>query len=742
MISVRLTEYKIPEGKDEDKVRFDLAELGNLLDWSGWAFYRIAPTWIEARPLDNVSLLSNQLTTHLLLVKRKSQHDHIACIYPISSFSALSNVINDNGDIKVQLRRAKGNSDAKAAVVIGTASDASQLNALIGDVVRTARGWLLDVPAKEVVDFKPFPSGGPLDGVGFCTWSSLGEDIRPDRENMSGLFNALMDHNLPIQSFILDDGWLNQKTYEKGDSSPFLSTTGPEEERGTWQLRGLYDFDAWSGLGHDGIKMIVDEAKTRFSKIDGVKDTIQVGVWMSLVGGYWDSISPDSPLIAKYKCQPYPASRARLPGIPNEPFAVGFLPGGEGTYWLPPPSESLKFWRDWFNYLKSQGVDFLKVDNQGSMSLVDGTEGVECQHALWENMVKASDEVFGKGKVIHCMSHHESIWGGIQGLGIVTEGEKFVWRNSDDFGLGHKKANAHQQHIFTNLSNSLLTSHLAMVLDADMFMSAEQDPVPHAFLRALYPGPLLLSDRPGIHGSRLLGRMISKDKTGIARVIKAQHPAVPLSHRALDIDVIGKGEGSGLYAAAPTGAGVILGVWNVREDNDNGRVVDKLTFTDVKYSLNGKDMSSPWLIVESDLEKGGISRAGLLSSSDEVITDIVLQRMKAASFWLTPLRSANKVGVAVLGLTKHFAGLMAVTDVQSNDTRVTAQVNGEGTFGFVVVSSQRPMYTIHVDDQVQDATLALIPSFHGVDTVWLIETEIRANGTRGDGWTVAIDILG
>lgn len=207
-----------------------------------------------------------------------------------------------------------------------------------------------------------------------------------------------------------------------------------------------------------------------------------------------------------------------------------------------------------------------------------------------------------------------------------------------------------------------------MILDADMFMSAEQDPVPHAFLRALYPGPLLLSDRPGIHDSRLLGRMISKDKTGIARVIKTQHPAVPLSHRALDIDVIGKGEGSGLYAAAPTEAGVILGVWNVREDNDNGRVVDKLTFTDVKYALNGKDMSSPWLIVESDLEKGGISRTGLLSSSDAVITDIVLERMKAASFWLTPLRPVNKVGVAVLGLTKHFAGLMAVTDVQSNDS--------------------------------------------------------------------------
>lgn len=42
MISVRLNEYNLPEGKDEDKVCFDLAELDNLSDWSGWAFYRIA----------------------------------------------------------------------------------------------------------------------------------------------------------------------------------------------------------------------------------------------------------------------------------------------------------------------------------------------------------------------------------------------------------------------------------------------------------------------------------------------------------------------------------------------------------------------------------------------------------------------------------------------------------------------------------------------------------------------------
>ena len=108
---------------------------------------------------------------------------------------------------------------------------------------------------------------------------------------------------------------------------------------------------------------------------------------------------------------------------------MAFLPDRPGNvYYLPPPSEAYRFWKDWFEYLYAQGVTFLKVDNQGSASVLDGADGAECMLALWRTMTKAADEVFGHGRVIHCMSHHEQMWGGVQGLGVETGGERFVWR--------------------------------------------------------------------------------------------------------------------------------------------------------------------------------------------------------------------------------------------------------------------------------------------------------------------------
>jgi hypothetical protein len=43
------------------------------------------------------------------------------------------------------------------------------------------------------------------------------------------------------------------------------------------------------------------------------------------------------------------------------------------------------------------------VDNQASMSILDGVEGAECGRAMWEGMAKAAEEVFGSGRVLHCM---------------------------------------------------------------------------------------------------------------------------------------------------------------------------------------------------------------------------------------------------------------------------------------------------------------------------------------------------
>jgi hypothetical protein len=149
-----------------------------------------------------------------------------------------------------------------------------------------------------------------------------------------------------------------------------------------------------------------------------------------LTGGYWDSVCPESPLVKRYKMREYSVSRDRLPEsiIPNEPFTVLYIPDGKATWYLPPPETSFQFWFDWFTYLKSQGVDFLKVDNQGSLIALDGIDGSECRTALWKNLVLASDQVFGKGRVIHCMSQHEAMVGGPQGFGLMTDHQKVIWR--------------------------------------------------------------------------------------------------------------------------------------------------------------------------------------------------------------------------------------------------------------------------------------------------------------------------
>lgn len=84
-----------------------------------------------------------------------------------------------------------------------------------------------------------------------------------------------------MQTFLLDDGWHNQRTYAKGDAGQFRSKTGPEQDRGTWQLRGLWDFDCNGGLGENGLRWVVDEAKKSFAMVEGVRNSVEVGVWLA-----------------------------------------------------------------------------------------------------------------------------------------------------------------------------------------------------------------------------------------------------------------------------------------------------------------------------------------------------------------------------------------------------------------------------------------------------------------------------
>jgi hypothetical protein len=198
---------------------------------------------------------------------------------------------------------------------------------------------------------------------------------------------------------------------------------------------------------------------------------------------------------------PYRISASRVPKIQNgssaavaQIVAQRYSPNRE--WYLPHPSRAFDFWKDYFRTCATAGITFVKVDNQASISLLEGRHGAEAAHAMWNGMFAAANEVFGPGKVIHCMSHSERMFVGDIATGLATQGQRIMFRNTNDFGL---PTYTHAQHILYNVYNSLVLSNTCLILDADMFMTGKQWPEYHAVLRAFFPGPIILSDHLGKH---------------------------------------------------------------------------------------------------------------------------------------------------------------------------------------------------------------------------------------------------
>lgn len=89
--------------------------------------------------------------------------------------------------------------------------------------------------------------------------------------NVSALVDDLVRHDIPIQSFIIDDGWENQRTFVRVPADE-----GTEGNEG----RGLWDFGSHPDLGDGGLESMVEMIRTKLSSVDTARAT-EVGVWMT-----------------------------------------------------------------------------------------------------------------------------------------------------------------------------------------------------------------------------------------------------------------------------------------------------------------------------------------------------------------------------------------------------------------------------------------------------------------------------
>lgn len=214
-----------------------------------------------------------------------------------------------------------------------------------------------------------------------------------------------------------------------------------------------------------------------------------------------------------------------------------------------------------------------------------------------------------------------------------------------------------------------------------MFMTSSQSPLFHAVLRALMPGPVLLTDKQGEHDLDLLDRLVGRGKDGAIRVIKTKGAVRPLPGCIFDNDLRGVGNGKALkgYVPISIGSSAIIAAWNVRSDEEGTkrpRTVDRLTRRDVLDSLEVDEVREDLLVCKSGLTGyreyaivRGSSRS-FTADDDQLIFDFDLDYHGVETFVVVPLQTVGdtKSGmrIAVLGLGDKIAGISAVRDARSN----------------------------------------------------------------------------
>jgi hypothetical protein len=211
-----------------------------------------------------------------------------------------------------------------------------------------------------------------------------------------------------------------------------------------------------------------------------------------------------------------------------------------------------------------------------------------------------------------------------------------------------------------------------------MFMSSSEAPVFHAILRAMMPGPVLLTDKQGQHDPILINRFIGQTRSGKQVILKTDDPVRPVQNRLFDRDCREGGQGRALVGSVylPRVKSSIIGCWNVRENHVDNRVDDWLTGRDLRDSFPGALSAEEYLVYKP----GYCSDSAWATWNPEEDKDeaqvmhITLNHLAAETVLVIPIHSAEvpighegddeaqvEVKVAVCGLVDKFAGLVGVS---------------------------------------------------------------------------------
>ena len=311
------------------------------------------------------------------------------------------------------------------------------------------------------------------DGLTYCTWNGLGQDLNQQR--IFDALDILKANNVKITNLIIDDNW--QILDNKGESQ---------------FLRGMTDFDANKEGFPNGLKY------TAFTIRDNHPNIKHIAVWHGIFG-YWGGMSPEGSIAQNYKTKVVQKQK----GITG------------GSISIIDADDVPRFYDDFYKFLATSGIDSVKTDTQFFLDLLeDADDRRQLINAYQDAWTIASLRYFSI-KAISCMSQTPQILFHTQ---MPTTKPLLIFLKSDDF-LPETPSSQHW-HIFTNDHKSFMTSHLNFLPDWDMFQTSHPYSSFHAAGRCVSGGPIYFTDEPGKHDLDLIKQMTAQTTQGDTIILR------------------------------------------------------------------------------------------------------------------------------------------------------------------------------------------------------------------------------
>lgn len=429
--------------------------------------------------------------------------------------TTLGNVGTQWGSKAVSYAPTK-NIDSIPAMAIAFGKDPFELFERIYSTALQAMGKGENLRAK-----KKFPE--PFNYIGWCTWNASDNGNKLNEDLLIQAAKSFSDHQFPIGWMLVDDGWFQH-----------------DDKRLQSYLPDKKQFPS-------GFKPMIDKLKGKY----GIR---YMGVWHAF-NGLWNGIDPTSELGKHFAPALFSWQQKERPD--KEDAAV------KTYHFIKPDSDSLNvFYSNWHRYLKEEGFDFVKVDNQlvAEKMAVNNYPIFTLADSMHKALYRSVNNYFN-GALINCMDMTADAYLNFGSSAVArTSEDYFPFQPGETYNL--QKGNA-AAHVLQAVYNSIYFGQMVYP-DFDLFQSHNPNAVFHAIARAINCGPIYITDNIGEQNFDVLRPLVYADGS----IIRSATPLLPTEDCLFQVQ-----EAKLFKASSMVGNAGLLGVWNAADaDAVNGYI--------------------------------------------------------------------------------------------------------------------------------------------------------------------------